>query len=283
MIAPRYCDETDGGAVCRMCFRGCTLRPGGLGACGVRGLDWSGSFVSPQLGRFSSIALDPIEKKPLRRWKPGTTVLSIGSVGCMMFCPFCQNHEIAHPSGEVSTVAISPEELAQRAGDVGVPSVAYTYNEPTLQAEHIIASASLLHERSIDVVMVTNGMFSQVLCDDLASCVDAMNIDLKAFDSNTYASLGGDLDTLMRNVETLASRGVHIELTCLIVPGISDRLDDLIGMTERIAEISREMPLHLSRYFPRYRYDAPPTDVELLKGFEREVSARLKYVYLGNV
>jgi pyruvate formate lyase activating enzyme len=200
-----------------------------------------------------------------------------------MKCPFCQNHSIAHPSADVPTRAISFDELAVTAQRASLNSVAYTYNEPTLQAEYIFAAAPLLKSENIATVMVTNGMFSEEVCNEAVRHVDAMNVDVKTFDETSYRSLGGSLETVKKNVERLVSGGVHIELTNLIVPGVSDSEGDFARLVEWITGMSRDIPLHISRYFPAFMYSAPPTDMAVIRRFHDLASRSLNYVYTGNV
>lgn len=270
-------------ARCTLCCHTCIINPGETGLCRARAFTVQKEFVSPYLGGFVSVAVDPVEKKPLNRWRPGTFIYSLGSVGCNAFCQFCQNHAIAHPEGDVALCAIPPEDLLRRVEDAGLSSVAYTYNEPTLQAEYIVAAAPLLREAGIASVMVTNGLFSEDARDSLANYVDAINIDVKTFSDEKYEKLGGSLDTVKSNVTFLAGRGVHIELTCLVVPGVSDSEDEFADMVDWIAGISKDIPLHISRYFPAYRYTAPPTSLSLMERLEQHAKSRLDYVYLGNV
>jgi pyruvate formate lyase activating enzyme len=240
-------------------------------------------FVSPHLGRFVSVAIDPIEKKPLRMWRPGTKILSLGGLRCNMHCPFCQNHAIAHPDGPVREHEISPRVLAETAKSSSLRSVAYTYNEPSLQAEYIFAASPVLRDEGIATVMVTNGMFAEEVCREAVGAVDAMNVDVKAFDEESYRRLGGSLETVKRNVIRLVDGGVHVELTNLVVPGISDSPDGFAGMVDWIAGISRDIPLHISRYLPAYKYGRPPTDAALIGKFLDIARGRLKYVYTGNI
>ncbi|MDR2175020.1 MAG: radical SAM protein [Synergistaceae bacterium] len=278
-------------SVCGLCFRGCRIADGGAGACGARAYS-KGRFSSPHLGRFVSVAVDPIEKKPLRRWRPGTEILSLGGLRCNMRCPFCQNHAIAHPgplpgplsSGRGLERGITFEELTALAKRASLRSVAYTYNEPTLQAEYIFAASPLLREEGIATVMVTNGMFSEEVCEEAVRFVDAMNIDVKTFDGGTYERLGGSLGTVKRNVERLVRGGVHVELTHLVVPGVSDSPGDFALLLDWAAkEVSADIPLHISRYFPAFKYDAPPTDAALIEKFYRMAKGKLKHVYTGNL
>jgi pyruvate formate lyase activating enzyme len=269
-------------AVCGLCFRRCRIADGNIGVCGARAYS-AGRFSSPHLGRFVSVAVDPIEKKPLRRWRPGTKILSLGGLHCNMRCPFCQNHAIAHPKSPPPERGISFEELAAAAKQASLHSVAYTYNEPTLQAEYIFAASPVLRSEGIATVMVTNGMFSEEVCEEAVRFVDAMNIDVKTFDGDSYRRLGGSLDTVTRNVERLVKGGVHVEITHLAVPGVSDSPGDFARLLDWAARVSAEMPLHISRYFPAFEYDAPPSDVTLIEKFYRMGKERLKYVYTGNL
>jgi pyruvate formate lyase activating enzyme len=257
------------------------IKKGKFGVCGARTYRDEG-FISPQLGRFISVAVDPIEKKPLRRWRPGSMILSLGGLRCNMYCPFCQNHSIAHPLGTVRAREISVESLVELAHRMSQTAVAYTYNEPTLQAEYIYAAAPVLKEHGVATVMVTNGMFSDAVCDGAIGLVDAMNIDVKTFDGEKYGKMGGSLEAVKRNTERLVSGGVHVEITNLVVPGISDDERDFARMAEWIASVSPEIPLHISRYFPAFRYDAPPTEMSVMERFRDIAGGRLRHVYIGN-
>jgi pyruvate formate lyase activating enzyme len=273
-------------ARCNLCARGCVILDGSCGACGTRFFRSPDVFTSPYLGRFISTAIDPIEKKPLHHWRPGTRIMSLGSVGCNMTCAFCQNHSISHPSRRPAPDELSriqPEALAQATRGRGLESVAYTYNEPTLQAEYILSAAPILEDSGIASVMVTNGMFSRELCSELASVIRAANVDVKTFDAEIYRKLGGDLEVVTSNVEILIGNGVHVELTNLVVPGVSDSMDGFARMVGWIAGVSRDIPLHISRYFPAFRYDAPPTDARLMERFHAHAVTKLAHVHLGNV
>jgi pyruvate formate lyase activating enzyme len=243
----------------------------------------SEGFSSPHLGKFVSVAIDPVEKKPLRRWRPGTQILSLGGINCNMSCPFCQNHSIAHPLGNMREREIEPWQLAELAKGSSIEAVAYTYNEPALQAEYIFAASPVLREHGIATVMVTNGMFCEAVREEAVRLVDAMNVDVKTFDKGTYKKLGGSLDVVRRNVRALVDGGVHVEITNLVVPGVSDSEHDFTRMVGWIAEVSAETPLHISRYFPAYKYYENPTDIRLINRFCEIARRDLKYVYAGNV
>lgn len=269
-------------AVCGLCFHGCRLTVDKAGLCGVRRCTPAG-LESPCLGRFSSRAVDPIEKKPLAHWRPGSWIFSLGSLGCTMRCPFCQNHHIAQPQKAVPLKELDHRHLATAVRKLGLSAVAYTYNEPALQAEYILAAAPLLREAGIATVLVTNGMFSPALVRELAPWIEAANVDLKTFSPRAYAALGGSLDVVRDNILFLADAGVHLELTTLVVPGISDAEEDFLRAVDWVAALSPDLPLHISRYFPAHAYAAPPTDISLLQRFAALARQKLAHVHVGNV
>ena len=269
-------------ARCGLCFHGCRLAVGKTGLCGARRCT-PGGLESPWLGRFSSRAVDPVEKKPLAHWRPGSFIFSLGSLGCTMRCPFCQNHHIAHPTTPVRLKELDHRDLAGTVRELGLSAVAYTYNEPTLQAEYILAAAPLLREAGMATVLVTNGMFSSALVRELAPWVDAANVDLKTFYPRSYAALGGSLDVVRDNIAFLAGAGVHVELTTLVVPGVSDSEEEFLQAVDWIAALSPDLPLHVSRYFPARAYAAPPTDIPLLQRFAALAGQKLGHVHIGNV
>ena len=282
----RYENDERSVARCALCHHRCQISEGHSGICCTRSFSQTEGFVSPYLGRFVAVAIDPIEKKPLYRWRPGTSIYSLGSVGCNAFCPFCQNHTLAHPSEPVSSLPmkdIPPLELLERVKKAGLSSVAYTYNEPTLQAEYIFAAAPLLKEHGIASVMVSNGLFAEEPRDEVVRFVDALNIDVKTFDPEAYRRLGGNLEVVKENVEHLVRHEVHVEITTLVVPGVSDSRDRFADMVDWLSALTPEIPLHISRYFPAYKFTAPPTHVPLLEKLAEYAKSRLKYVYLGNV
>jgi pyruvate formate lyase activating enzyme len=166
---------------------------------------------------------------------------------------------------------------------MNLTSVAYTYNEPLMQAEFIVEAAPIARERKIATVLVTNGMFSETALEDLTPWIDAVNIDLKTFNRKKYAQMGGSLKAVQHSISHMVKAGIHVELTNLIVPGISDDRDEFAEMVEWIAALSTNIPLHISRYFPAHKYTEPPTDVNLMKTFRNMAKGRLRHVHLGNV
>ncbi|MDL2266430.1 radical SAM protein [Desulfovibrio sp. OttesenSCG-928-G15] len=273
-------------ARCSLCVHNCIVPQGKEGYCGVRFFDGEKLF-SPLLGRFCSLAIDPIEKKPLYHWQPGTSILSLGSLGCTMRCPFCQNHSIAQPDKDeknrIALTSLTAEDIVNKARSHGLTSVAYTYNEPALQAEYILAAAPVLKKAGLATVLVSNGMYSEALLHAFCACVDAVNIDYKCHTAKDYARLGGSLETVRRSIAALHSAGVHVEVTTLIVPGVSDNPEGFAETVHWLADVSETIPLHISRYRPAFKYTAPPTDVELLLHFAAIAKVRLKNVHIGNV
>ena len=284
-------------AVCEVCFRHCNIAEGGLGFCDARTcLD--GKVTAANYGRVTSLALDPIEKKPLSRFRPGSMIISAGSYGCNLRCPFCQNYQISW-SEEAFRYAekaeyISPEELADIAasyrsrGNIGV---AFTYNEPLIGYEYIRDTARLVHEKGMVNVIVTNGTASLPVLRELAPFIDAMNIDLKGFTDRYYRDvLGGDRAMVMDFI-TEAAKNCHIELTTLIIPGENDTEDEMRAMTEWISGltdrdgnvIGADIPLHISRFFPRFHMtDRNATDVSKVYHLADVAREKLRYVYTGN-
>ena len=272
-------------AVCNVCFRHCDIKEGGTGACKARGCR-DGKVVPLNYGYFTALALDPIEKKPLARFCPGSYILSIGNYGCNLFCPFCQNHEISRSDGSEFDEKIIPEKLAEVAnaykvrGNIGV---AFTYNEPLICYEFIRDSAKLVKAMGMKNVLVTNGTAELEVLEEIIPYIDAMNIDLKSFSEKTYREvLGGDLNMTKAFIER-AVKDCHVELTTLIVPGMNDTEEEMRELTDWIAGISDEIPYHISRFFPRHEMgDKKPTDIGKIYMLADIAREKLKYVYTGN-
>ncbi len=270
---------------CELCFHHCELEEGQTGLCHARG-NRGGTIVPLNYGKLTSLALDPIEKKPLRRFHPGSLILSVGSFGCNLRCPFCQNHEISMAGeGRIGTVEVSPEALADKAlelrrrGNIGV---AYTYNEPLIGYEYVRDCAALVRERGMSNVLVTNGTIEEAPWRALLLLIDAANIDLKGFTPEWYRKLGGDLEVVKRSI-SLAAEQCHVEVTTLLVPGGNDSVEEVRALAQWLASVDREIPLHLSRFFPRYRMtDRPPTPVERVYQLADEAREYLSFVYTGN-
>jgi len=273
-------------AVCDLCPRRCSLNEGQTGFCRARA-NRAGKIVCENYGRVTSLALDPIEKKPLRRFYPGTKILSVGSYGCNMDCAYCQNYAIARAdSGSVPFDTISPDALVTLAegyrpqGNIGL---AFTYNEPLIGFEFVLDCAKLCKQVGLKTVLVTNGMIDAKRWGKLLPYVDAANIDLKAFTAEGYRALGGELDTVKANIAQ-AQGNIHLELTTLIVPGFNDDDAQMHEECAWIASVSTQIPLHLSRFFPRHRmFKSSPTPAETMLRLEKVAREYLTYVYLGNI
>lgn len=270
---------------CELCFYHCELEEGQAGLCRARG-NRGGTVVPLNYGKLTSLALDPIEKKPLRQFHPGSMILSVGSFGCNLRCPFCQNHEISMAGdGGIQTVEVSPEQLTDKAAELrsqGNIGIAYTYNEPLVGYEYVRDCATQVHERGMVNVLVTNGTIEEAPFRALLPLIDAANIDLKGFTPAWYRRLGGDLETVKRSIALAAAR-CHVEVTTLLVPGENDSVEEIRDLARWLAEIDQEIPLHLSRFFPRYKMqDRPPTSVESVYALAETAREYLAYVYTGN-
>jgi len=285
-------------ATCEVCFRHCDLAEGQTGFCGAR-VCKGGTVLPSNYGLLTALALDPIEKKPLRRFRPGEMILSVGSYGCNLRCPFCQNNSISW-SEEALGIAprrarqISPQQLCELAvscRDQGNMGVAFTYNEPLIGYEFVRDAARLVHEAGMVNVMVTNGTAELAVLEELADDIDAMNIDLKGFTDHYYREvLGGSRDMVLRFIERAVCVS-HVELTTLIVPGENDAEEEMREMSRWIASlrdadgklIGPEIPLHVSRFFPQFHMtDRPPTDVSQVYRLADIARENLQHVYTGN-
>lgn len=272
-------------ARCELCFHRCELAEGQTSFCRAR-ICRDGAVVPLNYGKLTSLALDPIEKKPLRRFRPRSLILSVGSFGCNLRCPFCQNHEISMAGdGAIQTVDLSPEHLANKAAELiprGNIGVAYTYNEPLVGYEYVRDCAALVHNRGMVNVLVTNGTMNEPPWRKLLPCLDAVNIDLKGFTPEWYRRLDGNLDTVKRSI-ALAAEQCHVEVTTLLVPGENDSVEEIRALAQWLASVNPSIPLHLSRFFPRYEMqDRPPTPVDEVYRLADEARAWLTYVYTGN-
>ena len=271
---------------CGLCPHKCILQPGRTGFCGTR-RNFDGEIRSVSYGQVTSLAVDPIEKKPLYHFHPGTAILSVGGFGCNMKCSFCQNHGISQQGIEVSQGYVSPEDLVKlsqkAAAEAGSIGVAFTYNEPLLSYEYLLDTAPLLQDKGQKVVLVTNGQIMEEKFKKLLPYIDAMNIDLKAFSPEGYQWLGGDFATTQRTIGMAVEAGIHVEITSLIIPEFNDDTAMMEAEARWLFNIHPGMPLHLSRYFPRYKLNRPATPIETLYQLRTIAEKYLKYVYLGNV
>ena len=274
-------------AVCTTCPRHCRLANGEKGGCRARKAQ-GGTVVCANYGRITSLALDPIEKKPIALFKPGSKVLSVGSYGCNMRCPFCQNDAISQRGeDEMSFQAATPTELADAAlrlkaerGNIGL---AYTYNEPLVGWEFVRDCACEVRARGMANVLVSNGCAEADVVEEIAPFIDAANIDLKGPSQGFYDWAGGDFAAVCGTIRILHSAGCHVEVTTLVVPGRNDSDSGIDAIAAFIASVSPDIPLHVTRFFPRWRMaDAQPTPVATVRRLADVARRRLSRVLVGN-
>lgn len=282
--AQYFMKKKDNAVSCQLCPHNCHIKDGNNGICRVRS-NLDGELYAKSYAQISSIALDPIEKKPLYRFHPGSKILSVGSFGCNFSCSFCQNHSIALEDPE--TAYVSPESLVYKAhslkssGNIGL---AYTYNEPFISFEYVLDCCKLNNDNGLKNVLITNGYVQEKPLMDLLPYIDAMNIDLKSFSSDFYEKFcGGRIDPVKKTIE-LSAKECHVEITCLIIPELNDSPEEIEAMAMWISELSPEIPLHLTRFFPRHKLvDNNPTPLTTLETLAKIAAKHLKYVYLGNI
>lgn len=272
---------------CGLCPHLCTLKEGQRGFCKARAAK-DGMINDENYGRITSLALDPIEKKPLAQFCPGSHILSVGSYGCNMDCHFCQNASIADGGpDDVPWEKISPEELVQLAKNLiprGNIGIAYTYNEPLVGFEFVMDCAKLIRDAGLKNVLVSNGMINPEPLHQLIPFVSAANIDLKGFADEIYEKLRGNLDCVKSTIENMArTPHLHLEVTTLIVPGLNDDPAQIAQASRWLASLDSSIVYHLTRFFPCHRmHNCPPTDVETLKHLQRVAQRSLSNVVLGN-
>ncbi len=268
---------------CLICPHKCLISEGQTGVCRIRGVQ-NNQLIAINYGEVTSAAVDPIEKKPLYHFKPGKDILSLGSFGCNMTCSFCQNYEISQhrPTTDTLSVAELSEALASIENNAGI---AYTYNEPLMWYEYVYDTAKELkrHDPNINVVIVTNGYINEEPLMKLLPYVDAMNIDLKGYSNRYYQKIcGAKLDPVLETIR-LANEYTHIEITTLLVTEEFDVLDEVEQISKFLASVNPNIPLHLSRYFPRYKMKNEATSIDIMNQAVAVAKNYLNYVYIGNV
>ncbi len=281
MMEARYYKKlVDNDVKCNLCPHYCIIKPGRIGRCGVR-KNIDGTLCSLNYGKITSYNFDPVEKKPLYHFYPGRNIFSIGSFGCNLGCEFCQNWEIVQTSS--SFIELSNEDILSLAKTNESIGIAYTYNEPTISYEFVYDMATLARSSNLKNVLVTNGYINKEPLMELLPLIDAMNIDLKAIDDSFYKNIcKGSLEPVLDTIK-IASKRTHIEITTLLIDGENASLDQIERLSLKIAEIDNSIPLHLSRYFPNYKMNLPPTKVETLIEAKNIAKKYLDYVYLGNL
>lgn len=272
---------------CGLCPHLCRIQNGQTGLCGAR-RNTGGRLLAESYGRLTSVALDPIEKKPLKRFFPGSKILSVGSYGCNFRCPFCQNHSISTMTAEkFSGREYLPDEIAglsKECAGRGNIGVAYTYNEPLAGYEFVRDCARAVKDRGQKNVLVTNGFANPGPFGQLLPLIDALNIDLKGFCPGYYKELGGGLECVKNNIEAAVRRGAHVELTVLVIAKKNDSAAEIARISEWVAGLDDQIALHISRFFPAYKMrDAEPTPVKTIYELAETAKKNLKYVYPGNV
>ena len=281
-------ESKDKAVQCSLCRRFCAIKQGNKGKCGVR-KNIEGKLFSLVYGKTLTTTIDPIEKKPLFHFHPGTQCLGISTLGCNFFCLHCQNWEISQQRADqviASTPFTSPKDIVKQTIDAGVEGIAYTYTEPTIFAEYALDTMKLAHKKGLYNVWVSNGYMSKDCIELIAPFLDAINIDLKG-DARFYKEVCGNVnrDFVKENIVLFYEKGVHLEVTNLVVPGYNDSEKHFKEVSEFIKSIDEMIPLHFTRFSPMYKLShLPPTDMEKLRRAESVAKAvGLKYVYVGNV
>ena len=273
----------DKSVACGLCPHCCKIPPDKRGLCGVRH-NQNGTLIAESYGRITSMALDPIEKKPLYHFYPGAKILSLGSYGCNFRCGFCQNHEIS--MRQAAFRELSPEDVAAASRDAapkGNIGVAYTYNEPFISYEFVADCARLIVEQGQKNVLVTNGFICKEPLEQLLPFLHAMNIDLKSFRPEFYREIGGRLEDVQRTIASAAPR-CHLEVTTLVIPGKNDCPEEMRALSQWLATINPDIPLHISRFFPAHKMrDIPATPVKTVLQLVEVARQNLRYVYPGNI
>ncbi|MFW6383806.1 MAG: AmmeMemoRadiSam system radical SAM enzyme [Halodesulfurarchaeum sp.] len=277
---------------CTACAHRCVLDPGQRGVCRVReNIDGQlrlltyGKVYDSGYGAPGSV--DPIEKKPLYHFRPGSGVLSFGGVSCNFACQFCQNHHLAFAEPEdVALREVTPEAAVESALDQGAAGIAWTYNEPTIYAEYVRDGAQAAQEAGLYTVLVSNGYFTEEFLDAVGPFVDAINIDVKGFREESHLQyMGSRSQPTLDSVERVADRDIHLEVTYLVIPDLNDDPEEIRAFATWIAEIDPSIPIHFSRFHPDYEMrDRPPTPMETLeRAHDVAVEAGNEFVYVGNV
>lgn len=280
-----YFEKAKDGGTCLLCPQTCRLREGQLGLCRIRQVS-NGRLYSLNYGQVGAMALDPIEKKPLYHFYPGSQIFSLGTLGCNLSCGFCQNWQLAK-AGSRDMRQLSPKQLAELLqaeprlqAQLGV---AYTYAEPSVWYEYIRDCAPLVKDLGKKNVLVTNGYINPKPLEELLPYIDAMNIDVKAFSEDFYRrNCAGSLKPVLETVKRAVGR-CHVEITCLLIPTENDSLQEISSLARWLGELGRDIPLHLSRYFPNHKMTIPPTPPATLRAAKKAASKYLNYVYLGNM
>ncbi len=269
---------------CILCPRKCLIKNNFRGYCKSR-FNIEGILYTEN-EFLSSLAMDPIEKKPLFHFFQGSKILSAGASGCNFHCDFCQNWEISQYENK-NVIKLSPRELAEKAielvsmGNIGV---AYTYSEPIVMIEYVLETAEIIKEKGLKNIFISNGYIEKSPLFELLEYMDAFNIDVKAFSRGCYLkNFSADFNIIKRNLEYIKEKNKHLEISCLIVPGINDKIEEGKTFFKWLSELDEGIPVHLNRYFPCYKSEVKATDVEVLMAMKEIAEKYMKYVYIGNL
>jgi len=280
---------SDGSILCSLCPHKCKIYPGRLGVCKTRRND-NGVLTVTTHGKLSAAAVDPIEKKPLFHFRPGSLTFSIAAAGCNLVCPFCQNHSLSqrlrHDDNVTNEKIWTAKEIVKTAQANNCESISFTYSEPVLSIELAQETAAIARQNGLDIVFVTNGQISSKGAQLLAGFLAAANVDLKCFSAKSYREvLGGDFEVTCQTIKKLHREGVWVEVTTLVIPGFNDSDKELTQIAEFIAGVDASIPWHISRFHPAYKWmDRPPTDVAVLeRALKIGTLAGLHHVYTGNI
>ena len=278
----RFFEAAEEGKVqCHLCPNSCLIASGKFGVCRVR-QNREGNLELPFYGRLSSVAIDPIEKKPLYHFYPGRQILSVGFVGCSFHCPFCQNHHIAHDTS-CPTEYISPEKLVELCRQRDSFGISYTYSEPIVHLEYVLDTAILARKQGLKNVLVSNGYINPEPAEQLVDLMDAANIDFKSWNPEFYRKeIGGNVEEVKRFLKQAYDK-ISLEVTTLVIPTKNDSPEEIETIARFLASLSPDIPHHLSAYYPQYKYRIPPTAPATLHRLAETARKHLNYVYLGNM
>lgn len=278
-----YKKRADGKVICTACAHKCLIEKGKAGICGVR-KNIKGKLYLIIYGKIISKNIDPIEKKPLYHFLPGTKTFSIGTIGCNFKCGFCQNYDISQLR-KIIGEKITPSQLVKEAIKNKCKSIAYTYNEPTIFIEFVKDTAELAKKKGLKNILVTNGYETKECLDFITPYIDAMNIDLKSFSNKFYLkNCKARLSPVLETIKNSYKKGILIEITTLLIPNENDSKNEIEKIAKFIASIERDIPWHISRFFPMYKMkDKSPTEIQKLKEAEKIGKKYLNHVYLGNI
>lgn len=267
---------------CTLCPHYCEIDEGGYGKCKVR-QNRNGFLFAQSYGLISALGIDPVEKKPLFHFHPGSKTLSFGSFGCNLSCSFCQNFQISQNKPEKTTF-FKPDDALYFALEKNIKLISYTYNEPVVNYEWVLETAELARKKGMENILISNGYINEKPLNDLSEFIDAANIDLKSFDNNFYKGFcKATLKPVLKTIEFLHSNKIHIEITNLLIENKNTDIAVFDNLIDFLADLSNEIPLHLLRYFPAYKVSSKATDEKILTDFYNKAKKKIKHVYLGNV